>query len=109
MKMSKFVTIAVANSKEETAKEVALATQPVLKAKLEAKIQAQKAVIIEKAISLKEADKEVEKATGFVTKNVDNYLERLFDAMTYRDEIAEDHKQAETLLEELEETLKVFI
>jgi len=106
--MSKFVEIAVKNSKEETAREVAVKAQPVLKAKIQAKVQAQKAVIIEKEIELDEANSSVEKAQGYVTTDVDNYLTRLFDEMTDRDEVAEDLAQAQSLLEELEETSKVF-
>jgi len=106
--MSKFVEIAVKNSKEETAKISAEKVQPIIKAKIEAKTQAQKAIIIEKEIEVTEAESAVEKAQGFVTTDVDDYLEQLFEAFTDRDELAEDLKQAQSLLTELEATLEVF-
>ena len=105
---SKFVEIAVKNSKEETAKQVAERTQPILRAKLDSKVKAQEAVIIEAEIQLQEADEAVENAQGYVTTNVDTYLKNLFAEMTERDLIAEDLSQASSLLEELQDTLKVF-
>lgn len=107
--MSKFVETAVANSKEKTAKEQAEKAQPVLKAMIEAKAKAQEAKIIGLKASLTEADASVEKAQGTVTTDADYYLETVFARMTSRDNVAEDLKVAETTLDEINDTLKVFV
>jgi chaperonin cofactor prefoldin len=108
MKMSKFVEIAVKNSTEETAKQKAERIQPILKSKLEAKLKAQEAVIIEKEIELKEAEEIVEKSTGTMTTNPDFYLNEVFVAMQNRDEIAAQLAEAEALLDEMTELLRIF-
>ena len=107
--MSKFVELAVANNKEETAKIRAEKAQPILKARVEAKIKAQEAVILEQRVNFNEAEASVKQAQGYITTNVDNFLEGILDIMTIRDEAAEELKEAERLLEDLENILKIFV
>lgn len=106
--MSKFVEIAVQNSKEETTKQQAESVQPVLKARIEARVKAQEAEIIECKIALEQAEVAVNDARGFVTKNAESYIQNIFHAMTNRDSYAADLEEATTLLTDLEDITSVF-
>ena len=106
--MSKFVEIAISNSKEETTKQQAESVQPILKARIEARIKAQEAEIIECKIFLEQAEEHVIVARGYVTKNAEEYIQNVFDVMTNRDTFAADLEEAETLLTELADIVKVF-
>lgn len=106
--MSKFVDIAVKNSKESTTKQQAESVQPILKARIEARVKSQEAEIIEYKIALSQAEEQVTAAKGYVTKNAEEYVMNIFDTMTEREDAAEALLVAETLLDELISITTVF-
>ena len=104
--MSKFIEQAVKNNEEKDIEVIAAEAQPILKANLEAMAMAQKAAVIKTKSALNRSEITVNNAVGFITENAESYYRNIESKEYRRDELAEDYKNAQELLDKLNKMIK---
>ncbi len=108
--MNKFVALINQFNKEE--KDVTAQAEKnseMLKNRLEAKIKSLEADLSEKNSDLSDADDRVKKAVANNTRNVDSWLEGVRDAEEAKDEIAEEIKNIEFTVEDIQAKIAYFV
>jgi chromosome segregation ATPase len=93
---------------EQSAKEKAAEVQPILVAKLKAKMASLQAQTMEKEAKIKGLNLEVEKAYGRVTTNIDEYVSDILDAKNRLKVIEGEVEELKELKEDLDNIMEVL-
>jgi len=107
--MSKYVELAIEANAKQGVKELAEKNAKSFAGKIKAVIASQEASIADLREDLKEADKEVDSARGYLAGNITDWLSNLNSVKNNRDLIAEELKEAEDYLDELSQEAKLFM
>ena len=107
-KEKKYVSYVEQSQKDKSAKEKAKEVQPILLAKLRAKMASLDAQIMEKEAKVKGLELEVEVAYGYVTTDIDAYVSTILNAKHKLKQLEDEIEELEELKEDLIDIMTIL-